>query len=108
MNININKPITTLNRILAVLCVVLFCWLIYPAKWIRAAVFRVRRNNAILQADRLHQQTGKAAYVVQNGTRLIVGNRATLRNWNKHVRKAKQPCLDIDYRHAIIYKTTAQ
>ncbi len=104
---NINKPITTLNRTLSVLCVVLFCWLIYPAKWIRTAVFRVRRNNAILQADRLYAQTGKAAYVVQNGTRFLVGNRATLRNWNKQVRKGKQPCLDIDYRHAIIYKTTA-
>jgi len=97
------------NRVihaLSLIAVVLFCWVIYPYKWIRKALFRVRKRNAVREADQLCRETGKAAYVVQAGTQFYVGNRAQFREWNNKARKGKRRFLDIDYRHALIYKAT--
>lgn len=91
---------------LSLIAVVLFCWVIYPYKWIRKALFRVRKRNAVREADQLCRETGKAAYVVQAGTQFYVGSRAQFREWNTKARKGKRRFLDIDYRHALIYKAT--
>ena len=97
------------NRVihaLSLIAVVLFCWVIYPYKWICKALFSVRKRNAVREADQLCRETGKAAYVVQAGTQFYVGNRAQFREWNSKARKGKRRFLDIDYRHALIYKAT--
>lgn len=100
--------LTTTNKVLSVLIVVLFCWVIFPIKWVRSIVFKARKSAAIKEADELCRQTHKAAYVVQMGTRFAVGNRAEFRDWNKKAQRGRKRYLDIDYRHAVVYKATPQ
>lgn len=94
------------SKALSFILVVLFCWVIYPYKWARALTFRLRKEKAIREADLMCHETGKAAYVVQDGVRFYVNNRQQFRDWNKQARKGRRRFLDIDYRHAVIYKST--
>ncbi len=85
---------------------VLFCWIIYPYKWIKQAVFNHRKEKAIQKAKELNILWGRTFYVVQNGMSFFVGDRAYFRRkkikWNKRLRNLG---VETDYRKAIIFTT---
>lgn len=88
---------------------VLFCWIVFPVKWIKRFTFETRKANAIRRADLLASETGKKAFVVQQKMNFIVGLRSELRNKNSKIRsqlaKENKSFLNFDYRNAIIYTT---
>lgn len=98
-----------MNKLLktcTIIMLVLFCWIIYPVKWIKKMKFVYDRKNAIGRANVLHQYTGKKYHVMQNGRSFYVGSRIMLRSINIEGKKAlKYTGCKFDYRNAIIYST---
>lgn len=89
---------------LSFICLVLFCWIIYPYKWIKKAVFYHRKGKAINKAKDLSYNKGHKFFVVQNGMKFIVGDRNYFRGMNtKYKKKIKGSQLSFDYRDAIIF-----
>ena len=93
-----------LDLILAQLCVILFAWIIYPYKWIKKLIFRIKKENAIKEADALSKELNKAVYVVQDHEKFYVGTRTQFREGNKDAKRCLPDWLRYDYRHAVIYK----
>ncbi len=83
---------------------ILFCWIVYPCKWIKKAVFRRRKRKAIEKAINRYNETGRHYHVVQNGLNFFVGDRAYFRQkkikWNKRLKRLGAIS---DYRIAIIF-----
>lgn len=95
-----NREITYISLIL----LVFFCWIIYPYKWIKKAVFNSRKKKAIKKATDLNILWGRTFYVVQNGMNFFVGDRAYFRRkkikWNKRL---KNIGVGTDYKNAIVF-----
>lgn len=96
-----------LFKVFSFVCVVLFCWVIYPLKWIRKFIFLSRLDEAKKYADALHDETGKSYYVVQFGLKFDVGTRDYFRRNNvkvkRSLKKKYKGFLNYDYRNAIVY-----
>jgi hypothetical protein len=96
-------------HILSIILTILFCWIIYPFKWIKLLNFKLRKANAIRQAEQLTAETNKQVYVVQYRMRFKVGLRSEFRKHNSQIRrdldKEMKGFLDYDYRNGIIYHT---
>ena len=94
-------------KALSTLIVILFCWLIFPYKWIRHAVFVNRKNKAIKQADKRQLTTNKKVMVIQIGNRFIVGINDELKRINKRGRKLlklnKNEDFIWNYKNSLIY-----
>jgi hypothetical protein len=95
-----NKKIAYTSLVL----LVLFCWIVYPYKWIKKSVFNHRKGKAIRKAKYLNMRWGRTFYVVQNGMNFFVGDRTYFRRkkikWNKRLRNLG---VETDYRKAIIF-----
>jgi len=98
-----------LLHILTVVFTVMFCWIVFPARWIKRFVFDTRKANAIREADLLSLETNKQVYVVQYGMKFKVGSRSEFRYSTNKIKsdlsKRNSSFLDYNYRNAIIYKT---
>lgn len=92
-------------RLLSWIVTILFCWVIFPYKWIKRALFEAKKANAIREADLLSIETNKQAYVVQYKTDFIVGLRDDFRRKDSKIRRKIDGFLNWDYRNAIIHKT---
>ena len=98
------------RRLLAVASMfvtVLCCWAIFPYKWVRKAVFRHRKANAMYECRHRATECGHRYYVVQNGMRVYVGERRNFREWNRKNKKALRLFANFDYRNALIYHCDA-
>lgn len=99
-------------KALTYVILILFCWIIYPYKWITKAVFLTRMNNAKKKANKRALQVSDTVYVVQWGKRFFVGVRSEMKKMDK--KAAKMLKLTVreaqmwDYRNCIIYKTKAK
>ena len=87
----------------------LFYWLFFPILWpvkkIKQFNFQTRKVNRIREAELLANQTGKKAFVIQNGTKFIVSQRKDLRQLNtKKSKKLKGTGGFVEYRKAIVYE----
>jgi hypothetical protein len=95
-------------KLLSTFIVVLFCWVIFPYKWIKHAIFINRKNKAIKQADKRQKTEGKKVLVVQIGDKFIVGIRDELKRIDKKAYKLLHLNRDEqfiwDYRNSIIYE----
>lgn len=94
-------------KIIKWLSLVIF-FIFYNKKWREkrriAKKFKADKESAIKEANRIQWETGKRAFVVQNGTKFIVSTRSDLRGMNSKYRgKVKGTGLTFDYRTAIIY-----
>lgn len=96
-----------MNRKIAytsIVLLILFCWIVYPYKWIKRSVFDHRKEKAIRKAKDLNKYWDRTFYVVQNGMNFFVGDRAYFRQkkikWNKRLRRLG---VETDYRKAIIF-----
>lgn len=96
-----------LNYLLAWVCVVLFCWVVFPTKWAKKIVFKVKYRRAIKKAAERRKTTKKRVFVVQNEREFYVGTREELRAMDKRIKRRLQrqgkSWLRWDYRNAIIY-----
>ncbi len=92
-------------KVVSYIILVLFCWVIYPYKWIRWIAFYVRRYLAIRTADEMHNLTGRRYFVIQNGRKFIVRDKRSARKKDVKIKKKIPSYLDWDYRNAIIYRT---
>jgi len=96
-----------MNRKIAytsLICLILFFWIIYPYKWIKQAVFNLRKEKAIQQAKELSFEKGHKFFVVQNGIKFIVGDKKYFRTMNtKYKKSVKGTSIFFDYREAIIF-----
>lgn len=101
---NREKFLWRLNEALAIVFVCLFFWILYPIKWAKKLVFKAKLKRAKESAVEMSKRLNRAVYVCQNGTDIFIGTRDELREWNRTVRKDKPGFLDIDYRHAVVFK----
>lgn len=86
------------------ICLIFFCWIIYPYKWIKQAVFNKRKEKAIQKAKDLSLEKGHKFFVVQNRMKFLVGDKKYFRGINtKYKKRIKGPQLFFDYREAIIF-----
>ena len=96
-------------KLLSYLIVALFCWIIWPYKWVLLAQNSARLANAKRRADALDAAKNQAVYVVQYRRRFKVGLRADFRRENSKVRRdlaqEMKGFLKWDYRNAIVYRT---
>lgn len=97
------KAIKTINWITTAIY-----FLFFPIFWIirvyKVKKFDKRKAKAIRDADKLHSDCNRNAYVVQNGVKFVVGTREQLRKLNTQGRKmVKGTYMKFDYRKAIIY-----
>jgi len=92
-------------KVLTWVFMILFCWIIFPYKWIKRGLFETRKAYAIRDAELLSKKTNKQVYVVQYKTNFIVGLRNEFRQKDSKIRRKIDGYLDWDYRNAIIYKT---
>lgn len=107
-----NKMYKTINStpmlILTYAGLILFCWVIYPYKWISKGVAWLRDRKAMYDADVMCKRLNKAVYVCRDGHKIYVDVRNRLRITNtanrKKLEKMHSGFLDWDYRHAVIYK----
>ena len=58
-------------KVISYICVILFCWIVYPYKWIDKALFNYRKAKAIAKANK----SGKKEYVVQVGKSFLTGTK---------------------------------
>lgn len=95
-------------KVLSWVCVVLFCWVIYPLKWYRHISFNLRKENAINKAIHLAKQNNRVYYVVQMGENFFVGTRDFFRERDKKMKsilaKNNASFYKWDYRNAIVFK----
>lgn len=108
MNNQTKAAITRLSlHYLALACTILFCWVIYPYKWMKLLFLKIRIYQAKCEADFQCRQLNKAVYVLQDNDEIIVSTRDKVRpihtSMNKKLAKQGKSFLDWDYRHAIIY-----
>ena len=92
-------------KVLSYSIVILFCWIIFPYKWVMKFIFESNKAKAIRRCDDLSLKYNKQAYVVQNGREFYVGLRSEFRQTNSKVRRKLAKYLKFDYRNAIIYKS---
>lgn len=87
--------------------IILFCWVIYPYKWIKAYTFKRRLNKAIKKADARQKTTPCKVLVVQFKGEFIVGIPSELKKIDNLVRKRNNIPRKYkkvwDYRNAIVY-----
>ena len=88
------------------LFVVLFCWVIYPYKWIRLLVHNIRKANACREACHVSTQCGDVVFVIQHFDKFYCGTRKQLRMNDMNITKKvlNDKPLQCDYRNAIIAK----
>lgn len=98
------RLLALLNIALSWITTVLFAWIIFPYKWIKRMIFRLKKEHAIMDADRLCKDLNKAVYVVQDGETFYVGTRSQLRGTNKRAKRCLPDYLRYDYRNAIVYE----
>lgn len=95
-------------KLISTIIVILFCWVIYPYKWIKHAIFINRKSNAIKQADKRQKKESKKVLVVQIGNQFIVGVRDELKRIDKKafkiLRLNRNEQFIWDYRNSIIYE----
>lgn len=88
--------------------VVLFCWVIFPIKWVKKILFNERKERAIAYADAMAKKNNRVYYVVQVESDFYVGTRDFFRErdgkMKRELKKKGLAFLDWDYRNAIIYK----
>jgi len=98
-----------ITKILTITITILFCWVIFPYKWITKAVFIHRMSKAKKQANKRAQQTNETVYVIQLGRKFYVGIRSELKKLDRYAAKylklTKKESKLWDYRNCIIYKT---
>lgn len=92
-----------MNKTLAILA----CWIIYPIKSYKAAIFNRRRNRAIKKADLMQARTCEKVMVMQDGFNFYVGVRSDFermkRRFNKILHIHHKHRNVFDWRSAIIY-----
>lgn len=97
-------------KVLSWVCVVLFCWLIFPIKWVKKILFNERKERAIARANELAQKNNRVYYVVQVESDFYVGNRDFFRERDKKMKsilaKNNASFYKWDYRNAIVHKAT--
>lgn len=98
---------TMLFKVFSIVVTALFCWIIYPYKWIRKWLFFRRKRKAVEECRKMALANGCRFYVVQNGLNFYVQNRYVLRKWNVKNRRKTHAAFDIDYRNAIVYHCDA-
>lgn len=92
-------------RALSWLLTVLFCWIIFPYKWTKKALFEAKKANAIREAEMISIERNKQVYVVQYRTDFIVGLRDEFRRKDSKIRRKIDGFLNWDYRNSIVHKT---
>jgi flagellar biogenesis protein FliO len=70
-------------KLLSTLIVILFCWVIFPYKWIKHAIFINRKSKAIKEADKRQKTTAKKVMVIQIADQFIVGVNDELKRMDK-------------------------
>lgn len=94
-------------KLLSTIIVILFCWLIFPYKWIRHFQFVNRKSKAIRQANKLQKTTDKKVMVIQIGSIFKVGVNTELKRYDKLARKILKVkrCDSFiwNYKNAVIY-----
>lgn len=95
-------------RIVAITCCVVFCWIVYPYKWAKAAIVWVRKIQAIQRAKDMAHERGCKIFVVQNGMRFDVGTRAVMRRKSTKIQRRfarnHAEYMDYDYRYGIVFE----
>lgn len=96
-----------MSKSIALTVVILFCWIIYPIKWVKYFAFIHKKNKAIKEADKLQKTTDKKIMVIQLGNVFKVGTNTELKRMDKLARtilKIKRADNWIwDYKKALIY-----
>lgn len=102
--------LTTRGRIIyALSCILtaLFCWVVFPYKWIKKAAQKAKLLQIRKQADERAATENRHIYVVQWNDTYKVGTRQEIRAWSNRIRadlaRQYKAFYDFDYRHAIIY-----
>ena len=94
-------------KALSTVIVILFCWVIFPYKWIKHAIFVNRKSKAIRQANKRQLTTAKKVMVCQIGSHFIVGVNDELKRINKRGRKLlklnKNEEFIWNYKNSLIY-----
>lgn len=97
-------------KVLSWVCVVLFCWVIFPVKWYKRISFRQRKEQAIARANELAQKNNRVYYVVQMEENFFVGTRDFFRERDKKMKsilaKNNASFYKWDYRNAIVHRAT--
>ena len=76
-----------MSKLTAQIIVILFCWIIYPYKWIRHFAFISKKKKAIKKADKLQKNSCKKIMVCQIGSIFKVGTKTDLKRMDKLARK---------------------
>ena len=90
-----------------IVTLILFCWVIYPYKWIRKLIYHIRKAHYCRRAaDLSTRSAGKVVFVIQHLDKFYYGTRKSLRNNDKNITKRffEGKPLECDYRNAIIAK----
>lgn len=87
----------------------LIYWLLFPVLWpvkkVKQFKFETEKANRIREAELMANESGKKAFVIQNGTKFIVSQRKDLRQLNtKKSKKLKGTGGFVEYRKAIVYE----
>jgi len=94
-------------KLTAQLIVILFCWIIYPYKWIKHYLFIRKKKIAIKKADERQKTSNSKIMVVQLGNYFKVGTKTELKSMDKLARKIlkikRSDKWIWDYRNSIIY-----
>lgn len=94
-------------KTISTIIVILFCWIIYPYKWIRHFQFVNRKSKAIRQAKELQKTTDKKVMVIQIGSIFKIGVNTELKRYDKLARKILRVkrCDNFiwNYKNAVIY-----
>lgn len=95
-------------KIIKYIVTFIFYILLSPVRWYKSFIYNVRLENAKAEAENLTKETGKKAFVIQNGMHFQVGYRKGLRQVNIKMRKKIKELdgsLMYNYKNAIVYET---
>ena len=92
-------------KVLSYIFLVLFCWIVYPYKWIDKAIFDHRKAKAIAKANK----SGRKEYVIQIGKHFISGTKEDMdrikKNSCKNLGLKRIHYNLFDWKSAVIYTT---
>lgn len=93
---------------ISVILTALFCWIVFPIKWIKKWQHKRNKARCMSNARKKSNDTNAIVYVVQWGKSYFYGTRTELRQQvdrrgKKAVKYAtKHHCFDVDFRNAIV------
>ena len=85
----------------------LFAWAIYPYKWARLGIYKLRLEKAKSEARSRAAQEGKACYVIQDRMHFFVRTRTEIRREDTRIKKRfddeRKAYIKWDYRNGLVF-----